>query len=201
MVVWGSCVGSWERVSRWLLPGLARNVAVGDRVALTQADRIATAYNRVLDAAPKGSRVVLLHDDTELRDGAREAILAASGDVVGTVGAVDVQSLAWWRYTTRGAVDDGTGRVVFGPYGDADTVDGLLLALSPAAAGLRFDTGYDGFHGYDADLCMQASAEGLAVTVEPVPLMHHSKSGYGNRQAWERADERWRAKWRVDGRD
>ena len=191
MIVWGSCVATWERADGWLLPGLARNTAPEDMVVLAQGDRIATVYNRILEAAPDGAHVVLLHDDTELYAGARDAILAAPGDVVGCVGASGVRSLAWWDYTRSG----GLGPTPAKRYGPVDVVDGLLIAMKPAARGLRFDEGYDAFHGYDADVCKQAAVRGLSVTTSFVPLWHHSTAGFGDYEAWKRADARWRTKW------
>ena len=191
MIVWGSCVATWKRATDWLLPGLARNTHTDDMVVLLQGDRIATVYNRILDVAPDGAHVVLLHDDTELYDGARDAILAAPGDVAGPIGAAGVASLAWWDYDRKGTVGPKPAR----RYGPVDVVDGLLIAFAPAATGLRFDQAYPAFHGYDADICKQAAGKGLDVATSFVPLWHHSTSGFGDYDAWKRADERWRAKW------
>ena len=190
-VVWGSCVATWKRANDWLLPGLARNTHPDDMTILAQGDRIATVYNRILDVAPDGAHVVLLHDDTELHDGARDAILAGPGDINGCVGAANVRSLAWWDYDRSGAM----GPKPAGTYGPVDVVDGLLIAMKPSATGLRFDEDYDGFHGYDADICKQAAGKGLDVATTFVPLWHHSTAGYGDRDSWDRANERWRTKW------
>ena len=197
MIVWGSCVATWQRATDWLIPGLDRNVEHGDLVALTQADHIAAAYNRILDAAPDGAAAVLLHDDTELGDGARTAILAAldDADVAGPIGAEGVTSLAWWEGNGKGRVGETRGTIAFAPPGPVDVLDGLLIALGPKATGLRFDTGYPAWHGYDADICSQARAQGLTVVSAPIPAHHHTKGGYGDRQAWEQADRRWRARW------
>jgi hypothetical protein len=118
--------------------------------------------------------------------------------VVGAIGARGVTSLAWWEgkgfgraIETRGVVDFGGGSH------DVDSVDGLLMALSPwAARELRFDDqSFTGFHGYDADICFQARAAGRRVVVEELALVHHTKGGYGDMAAFKRCDSAFRAKW------
>ncbi|MFN8201198.1 MAG: hypothetical protein U0S48_01445, partial [Solirubrobacteraceae bacterium] len=73
----------------------------------------------------------------------------------------------------------------------------LLMALSPwAVRNLRFDQGtYSGFHAYDVDFCFAARAVGRKVVVADLPLMHHTKGGYGDKAVWDAADAAFRAKW------
>ena len=77
-------------------------------------------------------------------------------------------------------------------------LDGLCLVLSPwAIQHLRFDeSAFDGFHGYDSDICLQARAAGRRVRVTDLPLMHHTHGGYGDAAAYARASAAFAAKWR-----
>jgi methionine biosynthesis protein MetW len=92
---------------------------------------------------------------------------------------------------TRGQIDFG------GHPDDVDAVDGLLLVLSPwAVRNLRFDAdAFDAFHGYDVDFCFQARAAGRRVVVDDIGVFHHTKGGYGDEDAFRRADAAFRAKW------
>lgn len=198
MIVYG-CVSAYltERAD-YLIPGLDTNMDPGDVFLLTKAGSIAEGYNRILDLAPPADAVVLLHDDTDLGDGARDMILeaVASADVAGVIGAVGVHKLAWWSGTVKsGRVWQQKGLLEFGPFGPVDAVDGLIMCLSPAAAELRFDDSYDGFHGYDVDFCFQARAEGLTVATVDIPVSHQTRGGIRVKSEFDRADRRWRSKW------
>jgi hypothetical protein len=199
VIVWGACVANYDRAARWLLPGLDLNAAPDDEVILVQDTSIARAYNRIVDVVSDEVTLVLLHDDVELGEGARDAIVAAvkSASVVGAIGSSGATSLAWWEAPVkRGAVGETRGPIVFDEPGPVDTVDGLLLAFAPGH-GLRFDEDYPGFHGYDADICAQARSRGLTVEVASIPLYHHTKGGYGNEDTWAAANARWQQKWRT----
>jgi GT2 family glycosyltransferase len=201
-VVWGLCSEAPdERADKWL-PGLAANREYGDRIIVVRATRIAVGYNQILDSAT-GDPVVLLHDDTDLQPGARQAILEGleSADVVGACGSIHVIDAAWWKYGQRGYVETNSGPRPSDPadviWGPVQAVDGLLMALSPAAARLRFDEEYDGFHGYDVDFCFAARAAGLTVMTAPLPVFHRSEGGWGDREAWRRANQRFKEKWSL----
>lgn len=200
-VVWGFCSeGLVERSENWL-SGLAANREYGDRIIIVRASRIAVGYNQILESAA-GDPVILLHDDTELQPGARQAILQGleSADVVGVCGSVHVIDAAWWKYGRRGYVEMLSGPA-FDPgqvlYGPVEAVDGLIMALSPAAVGLRFDEEYDGFHGYDVDFCFTARAAGLNVAAVPIPVFHRTNGGWGDRESWRRANRRFKEKWSL----
>ena len=119
--------------------------------------------------------------------------------VVGAIGALRPASLRWWQGEGRGRVRDSTGLVDFGGgRHDVDVLDGLCLVLSPwAIAHLRFDeSAFDGFHGYDSDICLQARAAGRRVRVTDLPITHHTHGGYGDAAAYARASAAFAAKWR-----
>ncbi|HEU4657946.1 MAG TPA: glycosyltransferase [Capillimicrobium sp.] len=210
MIAFASCVGTREKYEGCAVPGL-RRVAEPDSVfaELTTTTSIHEAYNEALDhfAAVDGlEALVLMHEDVELFgarfcSSVRISLRDPAVAVVGAIGARDVRSLAWWEgemvgrvAETRGMIDHGFG------VPEVDAVDGLLMVLSPwAVRNLRFDDRtYTGFHAYDVDFCFTARAAGRKVVVADLPLMHHTKGGYGDKAAWDAADAAFRAKWGLD---
>ena len=208
MIAFACCIGSDEKYRRFAAPGL-KAVAEPDSLIAetTTTSSIFAAYNEVLDALAAEESLealVLLHEDTEIVDPAfcsklrRTFASDPAVAVVGVVGALGVRNLAWWEGSGRGRVLETRGWVDFGGgFHDVDSVDGLLMALSPwAVRELRFDTErFSGFHGYDADLCFQARAAGRRVVVDDLSVVHHTKGGYGDEGAFARADAAFRAKW------
>ncbi len=165
--------------------------------------------------------LVLLHDDLELRDPAfAEKVRAALKDpdvaIVGCIGARNVRSMNWWEGSPRfGHAEDGLHGVYdwgFNTIGatsgfewaDVDTVDGMLLILSPWAIDhLNLDgLGYRGLHGYPEELCFQARSLGKRVVVTRIELMHHTKGGIaGDPSGYRRSDENFKRRWIDDGAD
>src|SRR5205085_124080 len=97
---------------------------------------------------------------------------------------------------TRGVIDFGGGTH------DVETVDGLVMALSPwAVRNLRFDEdSYEGFDAYDADFCAQARAAGKRVVVTELPVIHrHTRVGSARDSSdggsFERNEKVFREKW------
>ncbi|GAA4965551.1 methyltransferase domain-containing protein [Kineococcus glutinatus] len=211
MIAFGICIGDEEKYARFAAPGIAAHGEPGSPIAESRDNpSIFPAYNEILDAfrdADDLEALVLLHDDVEIRDPhfgekVRKALSDPEVAVVGVVGARGVTSLAWWEgegagrcAETRGLVDFGGGEH------DVDSVDGLLLVLSPwAVRNLRFDEHtFHGFHGYDADLCFGARAAGKRVRVAEIDVFHHTKGGFGDVEAYGRADAAFRAKWSAGG--
>ena len=216
MIAFAACVASEEKYRRYAVPGLRLVTEPDSLVAEVTTDRsIFEAYNEVLEALgdrPDLEALVLLHEDTEIVDPdfcakVRHRLADPGVGVIGVAGARGVGSLRWWEGETRGRVRETRGLIDWGGgVHDVDTVDGLMLVLSPwVAANLRFDAErFTGFHGYDADLCFQARAAGRRVVVDDLAVIHHTKGGYGDEDAFRRADDAWRAKWLVPaaaGRD
>jgi 2-polyprenyl-3-methyl-5-hydroxy-6-metoxy-1,4-benzoquinol methylase len=210
MFAFASVIGSEEKFRRCAAPGIGR-VSEPDAVVAeyTDATSMCTAYNEVLDTFADRDdleALVLLHDDTEILDPAfcakvRRRLADDDVAVVGVVGAQDVRSLEWWNGKGRGRVKETRGDIDFGGHDeDVDAVDGLLLVLSPwAVRNLRFDADrFDHFHGYDVDFCFQARAAGRRVVVDDIELFHHTKGGYGDEEAFRRADAAFRSKWLAD---
>lgn len=207
MIAYGICIGSEAKFSAYAVPGLARCVEADSPIAESRDNAsIFSAYNEILDAftaVDDLEALVLLHEDVELRDRHLPAKLRrrfAEPDVavVGVIGARGVTSLTWWEGDGRGRCFETRGLIDFGG-GDHDVgaVDGLLLALSPwAVRNLRFDAErYTGFHAYDMDVCFQARAAGRRVVVTEIDLMHRTKGGYGDVDAFRRSDATFRRKW------
>ena len=163
------------------------------------APSIAAGYNRILDRTE--GPLVLVHDDVELAAGSRDVIVAAledGADIVGQAGAQGVDGPAWWCGVTFGHVQQNDRMLTLGPaqHTHVDAVDGFILALSARVVDRwRFDEGYDGWHGYDADLCAHAVQQGWRIDVAAIGAVHHTKGGYGDEDAWARTVARWRSKW------
>ena len=192
MIYFGTCVGSQEQLDAYATPGLARSMAGEDYVHMTRASNgkeIFTVYGGIMrDAVAAGAEMlVLIHPDLEFRDVDLAAKLrAAFSDpavaIVGLIGARGVRNLRWWQGDRAGRVEDkGYGVHDFGfDRCDVDSVDGMMIALSPwAMAHLGLEClGYTGLHGYDAELCFQARAAGKRVVVADITAFHHSKGGF-----------------------
>ncbi len=207
MIAFATCLASATKFATYAAPGLRRVMEPDSVLAeLTTETSIHEAYNEALDyfARVEGlEALVLLHEDTELLDAdfcdrVRATLADPTVAMVGAIGARDVQGLAWWEGSIAGRVVETRG-VVSGPVDppDVDAADGLLLVLSPwAVANLRCDTAaFSGFHAYDVDLCFQARQAGKRVTVAELNAIHHTKGGFGDVDAWLRADAAFRAKW------
>jgi GT2 family glycosyltransferase len=207
MFAFASVIASNEKFRRCALPGLQRATEPDSVVAeFTDARSMCSAYNEILDAFAERDdleALVLLHEDTEILDAefcakVRARLKDEDIAVLGVVGARGVRSLKWWEGTGRGRVFETRGELDFGGRDeDVDSVDGLMLVLSPwAVRNLRFDeASYDAFHGYDVDICFAARAAGKRVVVEDIRLFHHTKRGYGDEDAFARASDAFHAKW------
>src|SRR5919199_760693 len=207
MIAFAACVGSEEKFRGYAQPGLRRACEPDSLIAEVTTDgSIFSAYNEVLDAFSDRDdleALVLLHEDVEIVDSdfcgkVRRRLAEPDVAVVGVIGARAVASLAWWEGDGRGRCLETRGLVDFGGgVHDVDSVDGLLMALSPwAVRNLRFDDDrFTGFHGYDADFCFQARAAGKRVVVDELAVMHHTKGGYGDMEAYAACDRAFRDKW------
>jgi glycosyl transferase family 2 len=209
MIAFATCVASQDKFAAFAGPGLRRAMEPDSMLAELTADRsIHEAYNEAFEyfAGVDGlEALVLLHEDTELLDDdfcqrVRAALADPTVALVGPIGARGVPGLAWWEGAIAGRVVETRG-IVSGPTDppDVDSLDGLLMVLSPwAVKNLRCDTTtFTGFHAYDVDLCFQARAADRRVVVAELNAFHHTKGGFGDTQAWERADTAFRAKWNL----
>lgn len=198
MFVFGCAVTDESTFARCFAPGY-RRTAEPDSLLIEDRDggTVSQAYNRILDRAAtlrSVEAVVLVHQDLEIVSDdfcarLRRAMAHPRVGVVGCAGAVDVTSIAWWDPgPVVGAYewiyDELGSRVQMQSWDhvrevsevtEVAAVDGMLLALSPAAlGGLRFDPELDpGAHAYDVDICFQAREAGLKVVVAPLGVAHH----------------------------
>jgi hypothetical protein len=209
LFAYGVCVGRAAKYRAYAKPSLRKFAAGSPVLVRRQQSSIFEAYNSILDEAreiPDLEGVVLLHEDVELRGRVdlvlRRELADETVAVVGAIGGRGVNSVRWAKSDQTfgyapdaywGDNDHGRG------HHDVDIVDGLLLCLSPwAAVNLRFDEAtFRGFHGYDADICMQARAAGRRVRVAELPLFHHTKGGFGDVAEHRRVDDRFRKKWTI----
>jgi hypothetical protein len=201
-LVYGCCVGSWDRFNQYVVPRTQGREVVG----VSGQTSIAVAYNKILEGfrySPEG--IILVHDDLEILDQAKaeEAVLEAFLDpdvaLVGVAGGDARSGLAWWNIDPIGHQLTDSMNIDFGKHaGDVILLEGSFLALSWWAIGnLRFDYEYPGFHGYD-EIAMQAIRAGKRVVVADIDTHHHTRLGFDSLDShaeWHRADERFRKKW------
>jgi Glycosyltransferase like family len=202
MIAFGCAVTQPEAYERWAAPGIARAREPDSAVyANSSPGSIFRAYNLLLDLAAQHrdlEALALLHQDVEIVDPdfcakIRRSFSDPDVGIVGCVGALDVRSLAWWegsvtwgsfthRYYEHGggdvrafAADDNEGPPP--PYartGEVDTLDGVLLVLSPwSVRSLRFDESLSSFDGYDLDFCLQVRDAGRKVVTADLKIIHH----------------------------
>ncbi len=214
MILFATRYASKKKLETHCLPGVRASVHEDYAHYLcesTSEDIFPTLQSFIEWARAKrdAEALVLLHDDLELRDShlaekVRKIVADPSIAVAGVIGARDVKSLYWWEGSPRfGHVVDGLhGLYDWGFEGknlcDVDSVDGMLLVLTPWAisnlnlAGL----GYCGLHGYSEELCFQARAAGKRVVVAPLDVMHHTKGGVASEpEAWHRSNEIFQRRW------
>ena len=205
-LAYGVCVGPSGDFEKFALPGIRAMDPAAPIFVRRGQNSIFEAYNSIIDevAHLNVDGLVLIHDDVMIRDAdfARKVTSLfedPSIGIVGVIGASDVKSLEWWWSESRGRVRERGRTVDFGTGTfDVDVVDGLLIAMSSIALEiLRFDESFPGFHGYDADIGMQAKSRGLRVVVADIDVYHDSVPGQiTNQKAYLRAGVLWRSKWR-----
>jgi GT2 family glycosyltransferase len=229
MIAFGCAINSEEKYRRFALPGIERvRDPEAPAIELHGRDCLFRAYNEILDRAEADRRieaVVLIHEDTEIRDPhfedkLRWALRDPDVAVVGTIGAVGVQGIDWWihdygiGFSVLEPIDpsvlyetpllEGSEASGAGGSGAVDSVDGYLIVLSRwAIRELRFDEWEvgPGFHGYDADICFQAREHGRKVFAVDMEVAHHRNSVSPNpyREDWLRAQIAFRRKWERRG--
>ena len=179
-------------------------------IVIDDARSLAEGYNRGL-ARARAANVVFSHDDAfPISAGFADRMAAhlASVDVVGIAGATAALS-GFWGYAgqphTHGHVvapsPKGPPHVDLLVWGVAKRrVDGIRLldgcmiaARREVAEAIGFDAErFDGFHLYDADFSLRASATGRGVSVvADVTVFHRSPGAFDS--DWHRYNERFLA--------
>ncbi len=199
MIAFGSSITEAEPYRKYAEPGIRLAAEPDSEVyAFAAVGPIGRSYNLLLEAAAAHEdleALVLLHPHAEIADRrfcekVRRALADPEVGVVGCVGASGVRSIAWWegevtrasvihRYEERGGGDvlafswAGAG-APDARTGEADTVDGFLLVLSPwAVRNVRFDESLTFGHGFDFDYCAAVRAAGRKVLATDLRAIHH----------------------------
>jgi len=225
MIAFGCAVTQPEAFERWAARGVAR-VREPDSAVYPNSSpgSIFRAYNLLLDLAAAHEdleALVLLHQDVEIVDARfcakiRGALSHADVGVVGCVGALDARSLAWWEGSVTWAsfthryYEYGGGELpafsmdparepqpAYARPGEVDTIDGVLMVLSPwAVRTLRFDETLGQFDGYDLDFCLQVREAGRKVVTADLKVVHHHSLELMNApERWIEANIRLTEKW------
>lgn len=207
-IIFATCFsGVGETYRRVALPHIEQVAEAGDLIVSRPGDvhGICAVYNAFLATArvTPCDALVLVQDDVEIHDPefrtkVLTALEVAGAAIVGAVGAREVSGLDWWAGSGVGQVYETRGPIAFPERsGPVDAVDGLLLALSPAAiARLAFDeVQFPRFHGYDVDICFSARQQGLRVEVVPLRLLHRTQGGLKNVRDFDDAEKRFASKY------
>lgn len=195
MIAFGCSITLPEVYERCAQPGIRRAAEPDSKVfAHAAAGPIARGYNLILERAAAIrdlEALVLVHQDAEILDPElcgklRRAFSNPQVGVVGCLGAIGVNSIAWWEGTVIGAAsvlrygELGGGELSLNDAepaartGEVDTLYGVILALSPwTFRNIRFDESLGTMHGYDFDLCLQVRDGGRQAVVEDLRLAHH----------------------------
>lgn len=226
MIAIGYSFGNQAQRDTILLPSIASSLPDEKILLLEEGSpgkntSIFPIYNRILERARREKNIeflALLHTDVELRDpffaNKIRDVLKTSPTVavIGCVGTNIDGDLKRWERRNFGWVpsphfphfgEDRSGLPPLDKKGRAEaaSIDGLLIILSPwAIATLRFDEeSFHGFHGYDADICMQARQKGMRVLVQEFDLVHHTRGGYtgGGYEEFEKANHIFMRKWKL----
>ena len=220
VVISFGCATTDEREYRAYAAPTIERLAEPDSLLMRRhdCDSIHEPYNDMLAEAAEHAdleAVVLLHQDVSIEDELFlpkvRALLAASDEVavIGSAGARNVTGLAWWEGSPRGRAESplmvpgGNVDVYSRGNFEVDSVDGLLLILSPwAVRELRFDRNLAGpLDGYDADICLQARARGRRVVVGDFRVHHYAPRDFLDHRRWVRAAVALRRKWVLDDCD
>jgi hypothetical protein len=167
----------------------------------------------VADCRAAGSMpdvVVFTHEDVEIWAGRRQWQLmlktAMRADVgfVGVAGTEIYLSGAWWDWQRNGKnlgsvahhQADVTYQSTFGPYGDADAMDGVFLAVKPGVLAMIGPWPEDlGWHFYDIWATVAAKRLGLRNIVFPLPLLHYSIGEGSASKEWADSERLYREKY------
>ena len=196
MIAFGSAIVDPEAYRRFAGPGI-RRAAEPDSVvhALAAVGNTCRGYNLLLDVAAGHDdleALVIVDPRAELAGpgfcaAVREALRDPDVAVAGPAGARDVSTIAWWEGEVSYApiahryYEHGSGEMAGyawagpgAPLGEVDSVDGLLLVLSPwAVRTIRFDESLVMGHGYDLDYCLQVREAGRKVVTADLRVTHH----------------------------
>lgn len=145
--------------------------------------------------------VCYIHSDVRILDlpTLRERLIedTKGTGIVGVTGS-RTMVLPWWNGDLLGSVmDSRLGILDFGPGGDCDVVDGLLMATRRI---VPWDIAWPGWHGYDYDACTALLRRGMrnwCVSNGHLLVQHNSDSPLSLHyiHEWPEAEKRYREKW------
>jgi hypothetical protein len=227
MIAFGVAISEPEPYVRFAGPGIERASEPGSEVLKFAAvGSIGRSYNLLLDAAAELGDLeafVLVHPFVEITDERLgQKLRAALSDpevaAVGCLGANHVTSIAWWEGEVVSAPilhhyhEHGSGqRPAFSwtsprpAPAEVETLDGLLLALSPwAVRNVRFDESLHLGYGFDLDYCLQLRAASRKLLAADLRVTRHLPLELvKDRDVWEEAHVAVARKWsgRMPGID
>jgi hypothetical protein len=226
MFMFASAVTDFGEYERCAVPGLDL-VKEDDSVILAHRSigSVFRNYNFILGEARKRDdleALVLIHQDAELVDDdfclvIRDQLKDPEVALIGCAGSVGARSIAWWEGGVSWAAFNHRFQEFHGgdleamtynrngippnvAPGEADSIDGFVMVLSPwAVQNVEFDETMGDLHGYDFDVCCQVRAAGRkVVTANFRAIHHHSLEVISDPSGWKdsyiRMIEKWEGK-------
>ena len=186
-----------------------------DPITLAIAENNTVGLSRVYNSELSAETLCFIHDDVVVadywwRDVIEEGL--KQYDIVGVAGNKrSFPGQRSWYLAEEGLSHDhlpnlsgmiakgtdvcGSLKQCFGPLGEVETLDGVILAANGKKliqAGVRFDEDFR-FHFYDMAFCAQARKAGLTMGTIPLSLVHSSKGRFD--RSWFEALELYRSKY------
>lgn len=191
------------------------DIEVNASVCHSNKDGLSSVYNKALEENPGHDIYCFVHDDVEILDNrVIDVLVGAKEDGIDLVGVAGARQFdippggktrpIGWHNASIPALRSGfvthsfDGRTFSSSYGDSDkqvlTIDGLFIALMNRGTSLRFDSQFS-FDFYDADMSMQAYANGMRTFVKPIHLIHRSPGAGILKPSYMEAQKRFLSKW------
>lgn len=181
-------------------------------------DSIFKKYDNGIHLAEDCDIIVFMHDDVTILDPLFEKKVELTFNrfpsiaILGVVGTTVFNANGgWWTCDRRTETvghwmqghPDGTETHNVDKIGfskDIVTVDGCCFMARNALfknKALKFDTKYEGYHFYDADICIQAKDKGFDVAVADILIKHESEGPMN--ESWFKNKNMFISKWTEKG--
>jgi GT2 family glycosyltransferase len=205
---------------KYLIPTAEPKDRTEDTIFLDNSfgDSIFKKYNKGIHLIEDCDAIVFMHDDAKILDPLFEKKVEIvfnhfpSVAIIGVVGTkVFNANGGWWTCDRRtetvghwmqghpdGSVTHNVDKIGFSK--DIVSVDGCcFIGRSELFKNgtLKFDAKYDGYHFYDADICIQAKDKGYDVAVADILIQHESEGPLN--ESWFKNKQMFIDKWTEKG--
>jgi hypothetical protein len=203
---------------KYLIPTKDYKENTEDHIFIHGPDSIFKKYNKGISFVKDEDLIVFMHDDVTILDPLFEKkieiVFKRFPDIaiLGVIGTTVFNANGgWWtcnrQLETIGHIiqghPDGTDHHLIERIGfnkNVISVDGCLFigrAELFKNGTLKFDASYDGYHFYDADICVQAKDKGFNVAVADILIRHQSEGPID--KTWHMNRQKFVNKWVEKG--